>query len=459
MRGRKALPARVAVARPRGADDHRGARADAFRLPVAALLLALGSAGACGPADERAAERAGRAASDDAGAPAVRVRPGLDVLVSDSAHLVRGRRMGLITNRSGVSRDGRSGIDVLAALDDAELVTLFSPEHGIRGTAPEGEAIEDEVDAATGLPVRSLYGGTRTPTPEALAGLDVLLFDLQDIGARYYTYVSTMAYAMRAAGESGVPFVVLDRPNPIDGLVQGPVLEPAFATFVGLYPVPARHGMTAGELARLYAGEFGIEVELHVVPADGWRRDVWFDGTGLPWIPPSRNMPTLESATHYPGTCLFEGTNLSVGRGTPAAFRQIGAPWLEADSLAARLEARGLAGVRIEAVAFTPVRPTDGKYDGETVRGIRFTVTDRDVYDPVRTAVAALRDARDLAGSRWRWNPPHFDRLAGSDALRLAIEAGGDPAAIAASWEPELEAFRRLRAPYLIYGDAGRADR
>lgn len=391
-------------------------------------------------------------------AAASSVRPGIDVLATDSLGLVRGRRVGLITNRSGVSRGGESSIDVLAGLEGVELARLFSPEHGIRGDAPEGETIADGVDATTGLPVVSLYGDTRAPPPETLGDLDALLFDLQDVGARYYTYVSTMAYAMRAAGEAGIPFLVLDRPNPIDGAVQGPVLDPAFATFVGLYPVPIRHGMTAGELARLYVGEFGIEVELHVVPAEGWRRDRWFDETGLPWIPPSPNMPTLESATHYPGTCLFEGTNLSVGRGTSGAFRQIGAPWLAADSLVARLRARGLRGVRVEAVEFVPERPTDGKFDGETVRGVRFTVTDRAVYDPVRTAVAALRDARDLAGERWEWNAGHFDRLAGSDALRLAIERGEDPAGIAASWKPGIEAFRRLRAPYLLYGEerAGR---
>jgi len=438
MRARKGLPARI------------GARPG--RRPIIALALL---AAACGQAE--ADRHAGAPGDEDgAGAPAARtgpVRPGLDVLLTDSAHLVRGRRVGLITNRSGVTRDGRSAIDALSALEGVELVTLFSPEHGIRGVAAEGEWIGDEVDAASGLPVVSLYGGSRAPTPEALADLDALVFDLQDIGARYYTYVSTMAYAMRAAGEAGVRFVVLDRPNPIAGLVQGPVLEPGFATFVGLYPVPVRHGMTSGELARLYAGAFGIAVELHVVPADGWGRDMWFDETGLPWIPPSRNMPALESATHYPGTCLFEGTNLSVGRGTPAAFQQIGAPWLEADTLVARLRARGLSGVRVEAVEFVPERPSDGKFDGETLRGVRFTVTDRDTYDPVRTAVMALREARDLAGTRWEWNEPHFDRLAGSDGLRRAIEAGGEPDSIVASWDRGLDAFRRLRVPYLLYGE------
>lgn len=438
MRGRRGLPAREAVV------------ALASRPGAAVLLAAAALPAACGPATDRDPATDGEPLAEVAAS----VRPGIDVLVSDSAHLIRGRRVGLITNRSGVSRDGRSSIDVLAGFEDAELVTLFSPEHGIRGVAAEGEAVADETDPATGLPVLSLYGGSYAPTPEALSAVDVLLFDLQDIGARYYTYLSTMSYAMRAAGDAAVPFVVLDRPNPIDGLVQGPVLEPEFATFVGLYPVPVRHGLTAGELARLYVGEFGIEVELHVVPADGWRRGLWFDETGLPWIPPSRNMPTLESATHYPGTCLFEGTNLSVGRGTPEAFRQIGAPWLDADSLVARLERRGLVGVRVEAVEFVPDGPTDGKFGAETVRGVRFTVTDRDTYDPVRTAVAALREARDLAGTRWEWNVAHFDRLAGSDALRLAIEAGEEPEAIAASWEPALAAFRRLRAPYLIYREA-----
>ncbi len=429
MRGRRGLPAPVAGG-----------------LALAWLALA-----ACHP---RSAER--RATGDGPDADPAVVRPGLDVLVTDSAHLVVGRRVGLITNQSGVSRDGRSAIDVLAGLEGTELVALFSPEHGIRGRAPEGERIEDEVDAATGLPVYSLYDETRAPTPEELAKLDVLVFDLQDIGARYYTYVSTMAPAMRAAGAAGVPFVVLDRPDPIGGAAQGPVLDPAFATFVGMFPVPVRHGMTTGELALLYVGEFGIEVELHVVPVDGWRRDLWFDETGLPWIRPSPNIPTLESAAHYPGTCLFEGTNLSVGRGTTAAFQQIGAPWLDAEALAERLRLRRLPGVRIDPATFVPRQPTDGKFDGVTVHGVRFTVLDREVYDPVRTAVAALREARDLSGERWEWNARHFDRLAGSADLRTAIEDGADPDEIAASWEPGLDAFRRLRAPYLIYGRSDR---
>ena len=385
------------------------------------------------------------------GAPPETVRPGIEVLVGDSVGVVAGRRVGLITNRSGVDRDGRSSIDVLHGHDDVELVALFSPEHGIRGTAPEGRRLGDEIDADTGLPVFSLYGETLFPTPEMLAGVDVLLFDVQDIGSRYYTYVSTMALSMRAAGDAGVPFVVLDRPNPIGAPVQGPLLDPDFATFVGLFPVPVRHGMTAGELARLYRGEFGIEADLTVVPVEGWTRDTWFDETDLPWIAPSRNMPTIESAAHYPGTCLFEGTNLSVGRGTSEAFRHVGAPWLDAEVLAARLAARGLPGVRIEPTTFVPEEPTDGKFGGEAVHGVRLTVVDRESYDPVRTGIALLIEARELSGGNWAWNERHFDRLIGTDRVRIAIDGGADLEEVTRGWDEDVRAFETLRAPYLLY--------
>ncbi len=360
--------------------------------------------------------------------------------------------MGLITNRSGVGRDGTSSIDLLHQYEGAELVALFAPEHGIRGTEVGGTAIDDETDAATGLPIYSLYGETLAPTQEMLAGIDVLAFDLQDIGARYYTYVSTMARAMTAAGRAGVPVIVLDRPNPIGGLVQGPVLDPAFASFVGMYPVPVRHGLTAGELARLYRGEFGVEVELHVVPAAGWSADRWFDDTELPWIAPSPNMPSIESAAHYPGTCLFEGTNISVGRGTDAAFQLLGAPWLDGEAWAAGIrEHAGLPGVEIAAATFAPESPGDRKFAGETVSGIRLTVSDRSAYDPVRTAIAALLVARRLSGSQWAWREPHFDRLAGTDRLRLAIERGATLDGITAQWAADVAAFEALARPYLIY--------
>ena len=396
------------------------------------------------------------------------VRPGVEVLVADSSHLIDGRRVGLITNRSGVGRDGTSSIDLLHRYEGAELVALFAPEHGIRGTEAPGAAIADETDAATGIPIYSLYGETLAPTPEMLAGIDVLAFDLQDIGARYYTYVSTMARAMAAAGRAGVPVIVLDRPNPIGGPVQGPVLDPEFASFVGMFPVPVRHGLTSGELARLYRAEFGVEATLHVVPAAGWSADRWFDDTGLPWIAPSPNMPTLESATHYPGTCLFEGTNVSVGRGTDAAFQLLGAPWLDGAAWAAGIAelsaggagaaddsgpagGSGLPGVEISVATFTPESPGDGKFAGETISGIRLTVTDRSTYDPVRTAVAALLVARRLSGSAWAWRESHFDRLAGTDRLRLAIERGAALDEITSDWAADVAAFQALARPHLIY--------
>ncbi len=359
--------------------------------------------------------------------------------------------MGLITNHTGVDARGVPTIDRLASLPDAELVALFSPEHGIRGAAEAGEHVDSGIDGRTGIPIHSLYGEVRKPTPEMLGTVDVLLFDIQDIGARYYTYIYTMALGMEAAAEAGIPFVVLDRVNPIGGLaVQGNVLDVRFSSFVGMYPIPMRHGMTPGELARLFRSRFGVDVELTVIPVSGWRRDATFASTGLPWRAPSPNMPSTESGLHYPGTCLFEGTNLSVGRGTARPFQQIGAPWLDGAALAERLNALGLLDTRFEAVTFTPSRPGDGKFDGVPASGVRFVATGRE-YDPTRAAVAALVEAKNLAGDRWEWRPAHFDRLAGTDALRRGVEDGLDLEALTESWPPALEAFSTLRAEALLY--------
>lgn len=379
------------------------------------------------------------------------VRPGIDVVLSDSLHLLRGRRIGLITNQTGVGRGGTSGIDLLWEHPEVELVALFSPEHGIRGDAPEGEIIEEEVDSATGLVVHSLYGETRAPTSEMLEGIDVLLFDIQDVGARYFTYVSTMALAMEAAAPEDIHFVVLDRPNPIGGVqLQGNVLQPSFSSFMGMFRIAMRHGMTPGELARMSRDAGALDVELTVVPADGWRRSMAFDDTGLPWIPPSPNMPTVRTALHYPGTCLFEGTSLSVGRGTDRPFEQVGAPWLDGPELARRLEARDLPGVRFEAVRFTPRDPTDGKHDGVEVSGVRFVARGPD-YDPTMAAVAALFEARHMAGERWEWRPDHFDLLAGTDRLRIGIDEGRTVEELTADWDAQLREYRQHREPHLIY--------
>jgi uncharacterized protein YbbC (DUF1343 family) len=382
------------------------------------------------------------------------------VLLSDSLHLVRGKRVGLVTNHTGVSSrfpqgapdSVRSGVDILHAHPALDLVALFSPEHGLSGAIEAGVRVESGRHPTTGLPIYSLYTEARGPLPHMLEGVDVLLFDIQDVGARYYTYVYTMAYSMQAAGQAGIPFVVLDRPNPIGGeLVQGNVLDTAFASFVGMYPVPMRHGMTPGELARLYRGAFGVEVDLHVVPVAGWRRALWYDQTGLAWTAPSPNMPSLESATHYPGTCLFEGTNLSVGRGSERPFQWIGAPWLDGPALAERLNAYGLPGVRFDAATFTPQNPGDAKWPGTAVHGVRFVATDRSVYDPTRAAVAALVEARRMSGDRWQWNVQHFDRLAGTDQLRRMIEEGLSAQEITDSWEAPHDEFLRVRERYLIY--------
>jgi uncharacterized protein YbbC (DUF1343 family) len=383
--------------------------------------------------------------------PFERVRPGIEVLLSDSLHLIRGLRAGLITNHTGRDGEGRSDIDLLAEHAEVELAALYSPEHGIRGIEEGGAHVQSGTDSRTGLPLHSLYGETLKPTPEMLEGIEVLLFDMQDIGARFYTYVSTMALAMEAAGEAGIPFLVLDRPNPVRGdVVQGTVLDPAFATFVGKYPVPMRHGMTVGELARMYVGEFGVDADLHVVPVEGWSRSMTYHETGLPWIPPSPNIPSLESALAYPGTCLFEGTPLSVGRGTDRAFQWVGAPWLDGSMLASALNAYGIDDMRFEAVSFVPRDPGDAKYPDTEVYGVQL-IPSSSTYDAPRVAVAMLVETYRMSGGNWSWRASHFDRLAGTDELRLGIEDGRGLDDLTTGWDDATAAFRARRAPYLIY--------
>jgi uncharacterized protein YbbC (DUF1343 family) len=381
------------------------------------------------------------------------VRPGIEVLLTDSVHLVQGKRLGLLTNHTGLDRRGRRDADVLIA-SGLRLTALFSPEHGFRGTE-DREGLPDAVDSATGLPIYSLYGGSRAAARAALDSVDVLLIDLQDIGARYYTYIATATSLMRDAARARKRVIVLDRPDPVGGAeVQGNVraqVGDPDSMLVGFLPVAMRHGMTLGELARMANDVLGIDANLGVVPAAGWQRATLYDQTGLPWVKPSPNMPDLESALHYPGVCLFEGTNLSVGRGTGFAFQVIGAPWLDADAVRRRLPAAALDGVEVTAVAFTPRGPTDRKYDGVELRGLRLHVRDARVYDPTRLAVALLVATRAVHPTAFQIRAERFDGLAAGPALRQALEEGRPAPEIWGAWAPDLRAFRAARAKYLLY--------
>jgi uncharacterized protein YbbC (DUF1343 family) len=378
------------------------------------------------------------------------VEPGLEVLLSDSAHLVRDRRVGLVTNQGGIDARGTHAVERLRAAG-VHLVALFSPEHGFRGTAGPGESVASSRDSATGLPIYSLYGRTSAPADSTLAGVDVLLVDLPDVGARYFTYLSTTVEVMRAAARHDIPVVVLDRPNPIGGLVQGNVLDPAYRSFVGLLAVPMRYGLTLGELARLARADLAIEGRLTVVPVKGWSRSAALDDTGLPFVRPSPNLASLESLFHYPGTCLFEGTNLSVGRGTGDAFRQIGAPWLDTTAVLARAREAGIPGVAFEATTFTPRAPGDGKYADTLLAGIRLTVTDRSTYDPPLTAVTLLRLVEEIHPGRFRFLPAQFDRLAGGPSLREQLASGRTAREIADGWIEPRRQFSARVSPYLLY--------
>jgi uncharacterized protein YbbC (DUF1343 family) len=378
------------------------------------------------------------------------VRPGIDVLLTDSAAVVRGRRVGLVTNQSGVDAQGISDVVRLRAAG-VKLVALFSPEHGFRGAADPGAAVATTIDSATGLPIYSLYGRSTAPTDEMLEGIDVMLVDLQDAGARYFTYLATTVDVMRAAARHGIPVIVLDRPNPIGAPVQGNVLDSAYTSTIGRLAVPMRHGLTLGELARLARSDLGLGGTLGVIPASGWRRAMALDRTGLPFIPPSPNLRTLESLFHYPGVCLFEGTNLSVGRGSDAAFTQVGAPWLDTAAVLARMRAAGLPGVRFRGVTFTPTHPGDAKYADTALAGIRLEVTDRARYDPTVTAVHLLAAVIAEHRGRFAWIAPQFDRLAGGPVLRKQLDAGVSPAAIVGGWRQDLERFEARRRPFLLY--------
>ena len=374
------------------------------------------------------------------------VLTGIDVLARDGFEPLAEQRVGLITNHTGLARDGRSTIELLHAADNVDLVRLFSPEHGPRGEL-DVPSIGDGVDGATQVPVVSLYGEHRRPTAAMLEGLDTLVFDIQDIGTRFYTYISTMGNAMVAAAEYGKRFVVLDRPNPINGRdVAGPVLDDGKQSFVGFHTLPVRHGMTVGELALMFRDELGLDLELQVVQLEGWTRDTWFDETGLDWVNPSPNMRSLTEAILYPGIGLLETTNLSVGRGTATPFELIGAPWLDAEALAKTLSAMGLPGIEFTPVHFTPDAST---FANEPSHGVRFTLSDRDRFEPVATGLAIATILR--RDYREHWQTERYIRLLGNAAALEVLLSGGSGADIEASYAEGLQVFIKRRAQYLLY--------
>jgi uncharacterized protein YbbC (DUF1343 family) len=388
-----------------------------------------------------------------------KVRLGIEKLIEDQVHLFRGARLGLVCNQASVDRQLRHAADLLKAHPEAQLRALFGPQHGIRGDVQDN-MIETAhaVDRETGLPIYSLYSETREPTESMLGDVDIVIFDMQDVGCRIYTFAYTMANCMIAARKFGRKVIVCDRPNPINGKdVAGNVLEKGHESFVGQYSIPTRHGMTLGELARMFNDHFGVNCDLEVVPMEGWERGYWHDQTDAPWVMPSPNMPTIDTATVFPGTVHFEGTQVSEGRGTTRPFELIGAPYIIAEEFAAQLNEADLPGVYFRSCIF---RPTFQKHAGVSCGGVQIHVIDRDNFEPVVTGLAMVKIAHDLYPEQFRWkeapyeyvydrNP--FDVIAGSEKIREAFEQGLSISELQQSWQPELSAFKKLREGFLLY--------
>lgn len=380
---------------------------------------------------------------------------GLSLLFREWLTLVAGRSIGLITNQTGVDSRFRSNLALFADHPQVDLVALFSPEHGISGSAQAGIQIASAIGSGGHIPVYSLYGKTRQPTPEMLVGIDVLVYDVQDVGSRFYTYISTLLRSMGAAAANDVDFIVLDRPNPIRGdRVEGNQLRPAFRSFVGDAVLTIRHGLTVGELAQFCKPQLDAArgVRLHVVPMRGWRREMWYDETGLPWVPPSPNMPTVETATLYPGMCLIEGTNLSEGRGTTKPFEWVGAPWIDSERWADTLNTLELPGVHFRPIHFIP---TFSKYADQVCHGVQVHVTDRDRFKLVDAGLHLIATAQRDYSDRFEFLEDRgqyfFDLLAGTDTLRLRLMACESVSAIVESWQAEVEEFVECCKPYLLY--------
>jgi uncharacterized protein YbbC (DUF1343 family) len=385
------------------------------------------------------------------------VKTGLNLLLKGDLKRLRGARVGILSHQASVDSRQRHIISLLHSRE-IRITTLFGPEHGLWGAAQDQVPVLSDKDPILDVPVYSLYGEHRAPSPESLGGLDVLVCDLQDVGSRYYTFVWTMALAMQACAKLGKKFIVLDRPNPIGGeTLEGPLLDLHYASFVGLYPVPVRHGLTMGEMALWLNARFDIGADLEVIAMKGWKRRMYFEDTGLPWVLPSPNMPSVETAVVYPGGCLIEGTNLSEGRGTTRPFEIIGAPFINPDQLASLLNGDKLPGVTFRACRF---EPTFHKFKDEPCGGVQIHVRDRRTFQPFLTTLTLIQRAYDLYTSQFAWrDPPYeyetekrpFDILCGTDAIRNAIEAGTPMKTLLKSWRADCRLFAKERKPFLLY--------
>lgn len=390
----------------------------------------------------------------------VKVTVGADVLLADSLHLIANKQVGIVTNHSAILSNRTHLVDTLVSIKNVKVTTLFGPEHGIRGNAPDGDSINDGIDSKTGLPVYSLYGKNRKPTKKMLQNIDVLIFDIQDIGARYYTYISTLYYTLIAAAEHDIPLIVLDRPNPINGLtIDGSIREEDFKSFVAIAPIPIQHGMTIGELATMFNNEGwlnnGLKANLTVIKMNGWKREYFFDDCNLPWVAPSPNMPNLETALLYPGMCLLEGVNISEGRGTLAPFLTIGAPYINSALLLAELKHFNHSGLELSATTFTPKSipnmSTNPKYKNTKCYGIKIKVVNKKKINALRFGIEILCSVHKLYPKEFKFRKNWLDKLFGNTKLTTMIKSNTETEEIFRIWEHELNSFQKLREKYSLY--------
>lgn len=385
---------------------------------------------------------------------------GADRLLSEFLPLLKNKTLGIITNQSGVLSNGTHIVDTLNSLPDVKIAALFGPEHGVRGDNPAGIKVDNSIDQKTGIPVFSLYGKNNKPTPEMLKEINLLIYDIQDVGARFYTYISTLFYALQAAAENNIPIIVLDRPNPINGIsVEGPVRKENLKSFVGIAPIPIRYGMTIGELAKMFAGEEligkNLKPDLTVIKLENWNRNSYYDDLNIKWIKPSPNIPEVNAAITYPGMCLIEGTNISEGRGTYSPFLTIGAPFINSEELINYLNQNNIEGVQLKPVQFTPVNiegmASNPKYKDEPCNGININITDRNKFNSVGFGIKLIYSLRKLYPEKFKFREKGFDRLVGDENIRKQFEGNKKPEEIINSWEKELNDFIKIRKKYLLY--------